>query len=1350
MAVVNKSVEDKYKKLALREQILLRPDTYCGSIEPETSSHWVFVPNDTNTDSSDESNGSPAPGRVEERKVTVSPALLKIADEVLVNAADHFQRDKTMKTLKVEINQKEGFISVYNDGTKGIEVQMHKTEKTWVPELIFCHLLTSGNYDDKEERTTGGKNGYGAKLANIFSTKFVIEVLDAKLKKSYRQECTANMTKVNPPVIKDATGLSYTRITFYPDWKRFGMTGFDNNVLALLSRRVADLAGTLGSAVKVMLNGTALRFKSFEQYVGMYLPADSPRVYRKVNDRWQVCVAPSGEISKFFQVSFVNNIHTAKGGSHVTHITDQVVKSLREQCVKKNKGGDIKPEIIKSHLAVFVNCLIVNPSFDSQTKVNLTSKRESFGSECKLMPNFLSEVGKMGLVDDILAVSMAKDANKLNKAGASGKRGGRITGIPKLEDAGKAGTADSHLCTLFLTEGDSAKALAVSGFSVVGRDFYGVFPLKGKLLNVRETSSKKVLENKEIQALAKILGLKFGVDYSDEKERKGLRYGHVCVMTDQDQDGSHIKGLLINLFSRFWPYLFRQKEYLREFITPIVKAINGKNSQELAFYTLPEYEAWKEQTKPGREWKIKYYKGLGTSTSSEAKEYFKNIDRHQISFSYIDQQDDDAIDLAFSKLKVEQRKGWLAALDPTTYLDQDVDEVRYVDFVNKELVLFSQASNVRAIPSLLDGLKPSQRKVLYVVLKNKIFKEIKVAQLGGLVAKESAYHHGEQSLAMTMVVMAQDYIGSNNINLLYPGGQFGTRMSGGKDAASARYIFTNALPIARSLFHEHDDQVLTYQDDDGQQIEPSFYVPVIPMSLVNGSDGIGTGWSSTVPNYNPLEVVENLRRILDGNEPLEMHPWYRGFKGVIRQVSQQKYVSFGVVERLNATTVLISDLPVGVWTSEYKDKVLEPMMSDDPKTKRVAQIKTFREHHTDTTVLFEVELTPDQMQQAEARGLHRTFKLANSISTANMVLFDGHGKLHRYATPVDILKEFYTIRLDYYVKRKDAQVKRLKEELDRLSNKARFILAVVEDRLKIRNVPRKTVLETLAAEKYKPFVTKKTGPVVAAAEQGDDEAQDDADTNSGVVNAAVTINGNTPASLVNGYDYLLSMSLWSLTREKVEEIKKERDRKEAELKSLMSTSHQSLWRYDLNVFMDRLKEHEDAAAKEHAKGASDKKVVVMSKRKKVTSTKPKASGKNASAAAGRQLKGIVVDPPLDYEPGAVKKRKVDGEGTDADADVVDADETEGADSPFELPSLFPSDSEEVDGSDAPTTPAVKPVKPPAKKRAAPPATKEKPKANGTASVKKPAAKKAKVNPKPVVLRDEADDSDLELAEDGSF
>lgn len=534
-----------------------------------------------------------------------------------------------MSAIKVEIkSQDPPTISIYNNG-QGIPVEIHETEKVYIPELIFGHLLTSSNYDDAEQKVTGGRNGFGAKLCNIFSNRFIVETSDKVRGKRFRQVFTENMSNAEKPKLLKATKEDFTQVTFEPDLSKFGLTHLSEDFVALMRKRVVDLAGCVRD-VKVFLDGERIKVKNFKDYCGLYLgygaptkpqPAESeapqandgedgsslstedappplvleepqkpkpPMIYERINDRWEVCFTPS-EDGQFHQVSFVNSICTSRGGTHVTYVSEQIVSYLIKLGSKKAKQAAIKPHQARSQLWVFVNCLIVNPAFDSQTKDTLTLRASFFGSKCILPDTYLAKVGKTGVLEEMMMQVKFKEDQALKKTDG-GKRS-RVTGITKLEDANLAGTRRSRECTLILTEGDSAKALAISGLGKVGRDRYGVFPLRGKLLNVRDASHKQIMDNAEINAIKKILGLQHGKVYDGVES---LRYGHLMIMTDQDHDGSHIKGLIINFVDHFWPGLLKVKGFLQEFITPIVKVENSRKEQK-SFFTLPEYEKWRDE-----------------------------------------------------------------------------------------------------------------------------------------------------------------------------------------------------------------------------------------------------------------------------------------------------------------------------------------------------------------------------------------------------------------------------------------------------------------------------------------------------------------------------------------------------------------------------------------------------------------------------------------------------------------------------------------------------------------------------------------------------------------------------------
>ncbi|XP_036151138.1 DNA topoisomerase 2 isoform X2 [Monomorium pharaonis] len=1172
-AAKQKTIEGIYQKKSQLEHILLRPDTYIGSVEPVTEMMWVF-------DKEKE--------MMVQRDIKYVPGLYKIFDEILVNAADNKQRDPKMDMIKIDIDSENNTISVWNNG-KGIPVVIHKEEKMYVPTMIFGHLLTSSNYDDKEEKVTGGRNGYGAKLCNIFSHRFTVETATKEYKKSLKQTWGDNMGKASEPRIKDYYGEDFTKVTFSPDLSKFKMQSLDDDIVSLMSRRAYDVAAS-SKGVKVYLNGTRIPVKTFKDYIDCYIKGKEDDfgnplkvVYESCGPRWEVALTLSDK--GFQQMSFVNSIATTKGGRHVDHVTELIVKQLIETLKKKNKAGvAIKPFQIKNHLWIFINCLINNPTFDSQTKENMTLQQKSFGSKCVLTDKFINSITKIGVVEAVLSWAKFKADSQLEKLGPKSKQR-KLHGIPKLEDANDAGTAKSLECTLILTEGDSAKTMAVSGIASIGRDKYGIFPLRGKMLNVREATHKQILENAEINNLIKILGLQYKKKYETRDDLKTLRYGKMMIMTDQDQDGSHIKGLLINFIHHNWPSLLRLN-FIEEFITPIVKATKG--NQVLSFFSLPEFEMWKKETENFHTYKIKYYKGLGTSTAKEAKEYFENMTRHRIRFRYDGDQDDQNIIMAFSKKCVDQRKEWLMnhmnetkrrkeiGLGERYLYEKDTRTVSYSDFINVELVLYSNYDNVRSIPNMMDGFKPGQRKVLFTCLKRNDKREVKVAQLAGSVAEHSAYHHGEMSLMATIINLAQNFVGSNNINLLQPIGQFGTRLAGGKDAASPRYIFTMLSPLARFIFHKHDDPLLKHEYDDNQKIEPVFYIPVIPMVLVNGADGIGTGWMTKIPNYNPREIIENIHRMMDGADPKPMIPYYKNFKGSVESCGDYRYVISGEISVIGPDKVEITELPIGTWTQTYKETVLEPMLHGTDKTPAI--ITDYKEYNTDTAVHFIVIMNRDKLVELERDGLHKAFKLQTTTSITSMCAFDENQCLNKYDSVVQILKGFFKVRMDAYHKRKDYLEGVLQAEAAKLSNQARFILEKCDGTLVVENKKKKDMIAELVRRNYE------SDPVVAwKLSQNREQVLEEVVEND--EESAPT------ASVIEkeNFDYLLGMTMWSLTREKKDDLLRQRDEKIAELKRLQARSPISLWKEDLDNLLAELNKLEEKEQKEQIKSKQHEK-----------------------------------------------------------------------------------------------------------------------------------------------------------------
>lgn len=1182
--VSGSTVEETYKSMTDHEHILKLPDTYIGGIEEDNIKMWVY---------------DDATKKMNFRSIKYIPGLYKIFDEILVNARDQKIRDKSCNELRVIINEETGEISVWNNGEDGIPVVIHKVEKCYVPEMIFGRLRTSGNYEQKG-KIVGGKNGYGSKVTNIWSSHFKVDVADAKRKLQFTQNYYENMYKKDEPVITplNAKTKSYTWITFTPDYKGFGITKLSKDMISLFKKRVYDVAAVTN--IKVVLNGEHIKLANFEEYIDMFyeepdkdlvegedeaVKLQKPTVYEVCSERWKVGVVFDPNAGHK-QISYVNGICTFLGGSHVTHVVDQVVNGLYDIILTKNKNLKVKKSTIRDNLTFFIDSVIEDPAFSSQTKELLTTKVANFGSKCEISETFMKALAKTGIIDEVVSFAEFRALKDMKKS--DGKKKANLKGIAKLDDAKLAGTRMAKYCTLILTEGDSAKTFAVAGAEVLGTDKYGVFPLKGKILNVREASAKQLTTNEEIKNIKQIMGLKHGKKYDSVEQ---LRYGRVLIVADQDLDGSHIKGLFMNFVHYFWPSLIEIPGFITSIKTPIMKTwkkTDKKKVNPITFYNLGEYNIWKEQNKDDLNKYImppKYYKGLGTSTDIEAKEAFADFEKKIIEYIWdtdntkdvpkeleledyeedevvedddsksslkTDQEDDDddddieidktskcydALTLAFSKNRIIDRKKWLKQYNKDINLENSSQKVSYFDFIHKDMIHFSNYDNIRSIPSVCDGYKPSLRKILYGSIQRNIFKEeIKVAQLAGFVSDKAAYHHGEASLQGAIIGMAQNFVGTNNINWLLPNGNFGNRRLGGKNASSARYIFTQLNELVPKVFKKEDECILTHVDDDGTLVEPEVYAPIICNILINGCSGIGTGFMTDIPSFNPLDVVKNLKNLINGTKTVKMNPWFAHFTGTVVPISDTSFETHGIYEIVDNNQVLITELPIGTWTENYKT-FLDTLVAEDPKhpTKTELLKDYIFSCGTNSINITLVFLDGELQKLVKKNEITKRLKLVNKHSMNNMNLYDEKSVLKHYNTPTEILNDFYVFRLSMYEKRKKYYLKILENKLNLIGWKIKFIEEVINGGIIV-------------------FENKK-------ARSKDNVIQQLID------NSFPRLSSNPDAEdSQKSYDYLTGITIFSLTDEEKNKLKDEYTSKLDEFNTYKNTTIQDIWLQELNDF----------------------------------------------------------------------------------------------------------------------------------------------------------------------------------------
>lgn len=1138
-----------YQKLSPREHVLLRPDTYIGTTRSSNVNRYIC--NDS--------------FKIVQENVSFCPGLLQLFLEILNNARDRTVVQNEIRCSRIEVNYNPDVpfeFSIMNNGDS-ILVERHPTENIFNPELIFGHLLTSSNYDDSVRRIVGGRNGFGAKLANIYSSLFTVEVADHRTAKNYTQTWTDNMSVCNEPVVTQLKKIArpYTKITFRFDTTRFPELGSFQDFLKIARKAVVDVAATVSSNVTVLFQGNEVNCSNLTGYLNLFPELDTvtEKIIANVNERWKVAVVVKDGGESF---TFVNGMWTTQGGTHENHVITQIVDHVSRTLLSRAKGNDKQlvenarglQRIIREKFWFFVDACIENPEFTSQTKECLKSPVREFGSTCTFGPAFLKKLGDLSIYEIIMDQLRGKSLQSLKAT--DGRKVSRILGIDKYDSAQWAGTNKSDQCLLIVTEGDSAKGTAIAGLKARNdRQRFGVFPLRGKILNVRNASASELQANAEFKHLKQILGLQQGKTYESEAERKTLRYGGIIAFTDQDTDGYHIKALLMNIFSTFWPKLL-EIGYVRSLPTPIVKI--SKNRETREFYDLTEFRKWeRENVNTSGTWKVKYYKGLGTSTSDEARQYFANFRM----VKYTGPEDSTLMEKMFSKDHTDYRKNWIMTSTRSESSVVNPNTITVDSFIHNDYIQHANDNLGRTIPCVIDGLKPSQRKILFGCFHEGLAnpnKEMKVAQLGAAVAKVTQYHHGEISLMQSIIGMAQTFVGSNNINLLEPIGQFGTRLMGGKDAASSRYTFTRISEVCKKIFRVEDNPILNYLQEENESIEPNTYVPIIPFVLVNGADGIGTGFSTYIPPSNPKTIIDQVRKLIleeqsnenmDVDVELEFEPYFKNFEGDIINIGQDRYEIRGRLENIDDNTVRITELPVGTWTTPYKaflDELIQESKIKDysctiDDTSVDIRVVLMNQNPVGTGNIFEEELentrkrkennngasnsskkTRTENSSVDQNSLFNLLKLTTKISTGNIHLFSADVErttnIRRY-TIQEIYHEFFQVRKQAYALRKNHQIQKLEAELVLLNSKIEFIHAKIQGRIVIDNIPIEDIernIETLQIPR---------------------------------------ISGS--------YDYLLDMKLSNFSRQNIEKLEANARKTAENLQALRETSIFDMWTAEL-------------------------------------------------------------------------------------------------------------------------------------------------------------------------------------------
>lgn len=1054
----------KYEKKTPREHVLLRTEMYVGSL------------NETNIDGYFYTTEGDKPMMVK-KTLPYIEGLVKIVNEVIDNAVDNMNRDPPTTVIKVEISG--NYIKVINNGKHIPIVQKDHGdgEIRWIPSVIFGDCLSGSNFSEDEDRDSIGMNGLGVKLANILSSEFMVELFDPVEQKFFTQIWCNNMSVIDDPRIisrKKPKKDEITKVSMKPQMKLFNKELIKEggkpkvksveDIKEFIVTRLASISACHPRKVKIFFNDKLVSIDNFQKFIKLH--TTSKFIYEKSTDNFEygVTVSPSGT---FEHQSFVNCLSTPSDKStHTRYVTNFIIGLISAYLEKKMKNttGGIKLDrnTIKNKIMVFVNIRLKNPVFTSQTKVELSSpiSKTEYPLNSKRIMNLMKSSGILDSLEEELQKKAWITVRKEMNASKT-----RKLVIDKLDDAHNAGTSDSDKTMLFLVEGDSAKTFVSTGLSIIKRENYGVFPLKGKILNVRdmnpsdlisqtkkESKEKKNKNNSEITNIMKILGLSFDKKYDTESELKTLRYGKLCILTDADVDGKgHIAGLLISFIDYFWPSLLSKHKFLFRFDTPIIKGIsNRKSHPDRFFYTLDEFNDFKDSD-DAKHFTMQHLKGLGTSERKDILTYFKQIKDNTKSFVY-DESSRFYLEHIFGKDYADWRKNWITNPSVvTTTITRQQPEIPISDFLNTDMHEYSVYSLRRSIPSLMDGMKTSQRKILYACMKkfnSNGNKRVKVAQLSAYVASITNYAHGEDSLNKAIVGMGQDFAGSNNMNILQPLGSFGSRIQRGKDAAAPRYLFTCLSDHAKKLFNKSDDDVLDYQEEEGYKVEPKFYVPQLPIVLINGTLGLATGFRSTIPCFNPDDVRKKIIDKIHGRENDEnLKPWFNGFKTNDKTfiTKDNKWHIEGDYDFVSSYKLIITEVPINMSIEQYETSVLKKLQENKV-------IRDFDKDHVDENSPRFTVNTLRPFKKEDHDEIMKVFKLTSTIPMTCFNLLDENEHVVTFRSVDEIISHWFRIKMEYIQKRKDSQLDHLNHNLRLFEQKRLFILSVVNGDLELRKV----------------------------------------------------------------------------------------------------------------------------------------------------------------------------------------------------------------------------------------------------------------------------------------------------------
>ena len=1163
-----------YGGLSAINHVYKIPDTYCGNCKPQTFDAMILEDK-----------------KITNKKLKIPQGVQRVFLEILSNAGDNVDASRRAGVNPdcIKIKADEKTISIENGGlhipVKKVSLLRKNGNTTvgeykegdevwkWLPAFIFGEFRSSNNYDEKHTRMGCGRNGFGAKLTNIFSKTFIVEVEDPDTKIKFKGIWRNNMFKDDengkPEIeIEEDKNIKKgkVKITWDLDFERFKMEKYCEDDLNLFKRFAVDFSFTC--KIKTFFNEEEIDYRNIKDYASLIWSEeeiknhiisyvwnkDAPESLKSGSQKMQegkiidakkpehipdVEILIIDTVDKGKNISYVNGLITEEGGVHLDAAQEPVFKHIAniingEKKRGKKAGSSITVKNIRSHVSFIVNARLPDPEYTSQSKTRLASPSIEVSYEDKVFKN----IQNWEVISRLHAELEAMAYNKASKNDGSKRK---HISMDKGEDANLAGTKHSQQCKLYLVEGLSAANYPQKRICMLegGKDYNGYMPLKGKFLNITKAKPTQYAENTVVASIKQIMGLREEVDYSDYENIKTLRYGFIILTVDADDDGMHILAHVLNFFREKFPGILQRNMigYLR---TPVIKLLKGDKIHK-RFFTVPEFEKWSIENNT-RGLTVRYYKGLGTSNDDDIKDDLKTA---PTVVCFYDSSCQENLDLAFHEDNADRRKAWIEKWRDVTQCEDvvsvDISSIRKGDdklmqgqdisqFINRELIGYSVASLFRAIPSEFDHLKDSQRKCLYSALTffnydPKKGKSIKVGRFANKAADMTQYHHGEKSLIDTFIKMAQDFVGSNNMGYFKKDGQFGTRADGGENAADARYSETHLAWWIPLVYQKESIELVKKRTTDEEECEPLWLPGVIPMGIINGTNGIATAFSTSTPCHNPIDVIDWYVEKCQGKTPKPITPWYNDFTGRMQIINRDQKEDIKIETGDSDEDELLpgdidSDRPV-TSPKRFKDLTDEEIEGFDEESLAIIKhqqnskltLKTYGKYdiigvHKNGGPIVQVTEVPvklwihryrkwlESLIQSKSKNKaiydykdnsttekakfiihwnnhykslnHQNLRLIRSCGISNITLIDHEGFPSQFTSIQKVMEKYYLHMLEHYKSLIKRRTDIEKEKTIDITYRMKFIIHVLREDIKIIKI-KEDIIESKMKELEIPF-----------------------------------------------------------------------------------------------------------------------------------------------------------------------------------------------------------------------------------------------------------------------------------------